>query len=155
MDKVGEILQTKSNILTIKVDGKVKEKRKPHERNAEGKPLKKNGEVCKYKPPKYEHLLKYREKRLQNKINPPVEVSEDEADETDEFIIEEIAIKKPEPKIIEKEVVKEVIKETPDPKVVSENLLLKQKNEKLKESFHINNYLNRLTHLSQNAMVRF
>jgi len=135
MDKVGEILQTKSNILTIKVDGKVKEKRKPHERNEEGKPLKKNGEVCKYKTPKYEHLLKYREKRLQNKINPPVdEVSEDEADETDEFIIEEIAIKKPEPKIIEKEVVKEVIKETPDPKVVYENQLLKQKNENIKFS---------------------
>jgi len=33
--------------------------------------------------------------------------------------------------------------------------LLKQKNEKLKESLHINQYLNRLSHLSQNTMVRF
>lgn len=170
MDKVGEILQTKSNILTIKVDRppplkpekeeKTKKRGGRMPRNAEGKPLKKNGEVSGHKRPPQKNIdaLKlYRERRMKDKVNPPVEseVSEDEADETDEFIIEEIAIKKPEPKIIEKEVVKEVIKETPDPKVVYENQLLKQKNEKLKESFHINNYLNRLTHLSQNAMVRF
>lgn len=168
MEQLGDILQAKepkNNILTIKLDKPLdKPVKKPHKkmpRNAEGKPLKKNGEVSCHKPLNQKCLdgLKlYRERKLQmKKTPPPIEEKEDEsdADEVDEFIIEEIEMKKAEPKIIEKEIVKEVVKETPDPKVLYENQLLKQKNEKLKESLHINQYLNRLSHLSQNTMVRF
>jgi len=152
-------LDSKAEVIKIEVVPKQKKTNRKFfneagERvTASGKPFSMKG---------IEALKKYREQREKNKIQPqPIfekkeneeEEEESEEEETNEYEIEEIAIKKPDPKIVEKEVIKEVLK--PDPKVVSENQLLKERNKKLEESFSINQHLMRISHLAKATVIRF
>jgi hypothetical protein len=103
-------------------------------------------------------LKKYREEKKKRRNEPPPkeEEKEEESDEeANEYVIEQIAITKPEPKVIEKEVVKEVVKIEPDIKVVEENNQLKEKNKKLEETFFFNQHLSRISNISRAVSMRF
>jgi hypothetical protein len=141
-------------------------------RNEKGERLTKKGLPYKERKPNpkaLEALAKYREqkKKLKEdaKLAPVVVVDESESDEDDEFDIEQIEVKKREPKIVEKEVVKEVVKEVPveklvevvkpDMNVVKENEELKKTNKKLEDSFRFNEHLNRISNMARQTTLRF
>jgi hypothetical protein len=140
-------------------------------RNEKGERLTKKGEVYKPRKPNpkaIEALAKYREQKKKLKEDAklaPVVVDESEEDEDDEFDIEQIEVKKREPKIVEKEVVKEVVKEVPveklvevvkpDMNVVKENEELKKTNKKLEDSFRFNEHLNRISNMARQTTLRF
>lgn len=147
---------------------------KPVTRNEKGERLTKAGVPYKKRegnPKAIEALARYRENKKkmkeESKLAPPIVVADEseEEDEDDEFDIEQIEVKKREPKIIEKEVVKEVVKEIPveklvevvkpDMNVVKENEELKKTNKKLEDSFRFNEHLNRISNLARQTTLKF
>lgn len=127
--------------------------------NEAGERITKSGKLyTEVKKNSIEALKKYREEKARRRAEPlpKEEEKEDESDEeANEYVIEEIAITKPEPKVIEKEVVKEVVKIEPDIKVVEENNQLKEKNKKLEETFFFNQHLSRISNISRAVSMRF
>lgn len=140
-------------------------------RNEKGERLTKKGLPYKERKPNpkaLEALAKYREQKKKLKEDAklaPIVIVESEEDEDDEFDIEEVEVKKREPKIVEKEVVKEVVKEVPveklvevvkpDLNVVKENNDLKEKNKKLEDSFRFNEHLNRISNMARQTTLKF
>lgn len=146
--------------------------KKRYEKNEQGQRITKYGEIHKATgrdmSKAQEGLKKWREqqKKLKEEEKGKVIVNDDDESDSDiEYEIDDIEVKKPEPKVIEKEIVKEVEKEVikevpveivkPDLKVVKENEELKQKNKKLEDSFNYNQHLNRISSMSRQTNLKF
>jgi len=172
MNKISKKLHAdleNNNELIVKVVKEKKNKSKKMDRNEKGEPLKKNGEVLKKNTKGLEALARYREnkkKMKEEKEQKLLEVKDDsDSDEEIEYEIEEVEVKKIQPKVIEKEVEKiveiekEVIKEVavvkPDLNVVKENEELKIRNRKLQDSFEWNTHLSRISNLSRQTNLKF
>ena len=136
--------------------------------NEKGQRIKKNGELyCTDMSKAQEGLKKWKEakKKQMEEAKTKVVKEDSDTDEDVEYEIEDIEVKKPEPKVIEKEIVKEVEKEVikevpveivkPDLNVVKENEELKQKNKKLEDSFNFNQHLNRISSMSRQTNLKF
>ena len=167
MNKISKKLIESDNELIVnliqppkpKVDRKMK-------RNEKNEPVKKDGTPMKKSTKGLEALARYREqkKKMKDQKEQKIEIKEDSSsDEEIEYEIEEVEVKKIQPKVIEKEVVKEVEKEVikevavvkPDPVVVKENQELKEKNKKLEAAFNFNTHLNRISNLSRQTNLKF
>lgn len=160
---IHKISEEQSPVIVV-VDKEIK-------RNDDGVRLTKKGLPYKERKPNpkaLEALAKYREQKKKLKEDAklaPVVIDESDEDEEDEFDIEQIEVKKREPKIIEKEVVKEVVKEVPveklvevvkpDMNVVKENDELKKANKKLEDSFRFNEHLNRISNMARQTTLKF
>lgn len=177
MPKLKKVLEQITNNSEVKPEiivlqeNKPKKPTKKQQRNEKGEVLTKEGKPRDYSKAT-EALRLYRERKKKDKeiasTLPPVESvkdNDDSDDEADEYDVEEIQIKKREPKVIEKEVVKEVVKEVPierevvkevvDPKIMEENKALQEKNKKLEESFAYNQHLNRISLMARQTSLKF
>jgi hypothetical protein len=169
MNKISKKLIESDNELIVniiqppkpKVDRKMK-------RNEKNEPVKKDGTPMKKSTKGLEALARYREqkKKMKEQKEQKIEIKEDsDSDEEIEYEIEEVEVKKIQPKVIEKEVVKEIEKEVikevpieivkPDLNVVKENEELKIRNRKLQDSFEWNNHLSRISNLSRQTNLKF
>jgi len=168
MNKISKKLIESDNELIVniiqppkpKVDRKMK-------RNENNQPVKKDGTPMKKSTKGLEALARYRENKKKAKLekDQKIEIKEDSSSDEEEieYEIEEVEVKKIQPKVIEKEVEKivekEVIKEVavvkPDPVVVKENQELKEKNKKLEDAFNFNIHLNRISNLSRQTNLKF
>jgi CBS domain-containing protein len=179
MKKISTVItkKNKDDSLIEIVVPKVKRPRKKPERvvNEQGQVLNKDGSIK--STAGIQAIQKWREARKKEKEEAmkrhKEQVVEEESseEEENEYEIEEVEIKKPEPKVIEKEVVKEIVKEVPiekivekeivkeiikpDPKVLEENTKLKEVNKKLEDSFNFNQHLNRISLMSRQTNLRF
>lgn len=177
MPKLKKVLEQITNNSEVKPEiivlqeQKQKKPTKKQQRNEKGEVLTKDGKPRDYSKAT-EALRLYRERKKKDKeiasTLPPIETVKDDNDsddEADEYDVEEIQIKKREPKIVEKEVVKEVpierevvkevVKEVVDPKIMEENKALQEKNKKLEESFAYNQHLNRISLMARQTSLKF
>jgi hypothetical protein len=140
--------------------------------NEQGQRITKKGEIHKAvgrdMSKAQEGLKKWREqqKKLKEEEKGKVIVNDDDESDSDvEYEIDDIEVKKPEPKVIEKEIFKEVEKEVikevaveiikPDLNVVKENEELKIRNKKLQDSFNYNTHLSRISNMSRQTNLKF
>lgn len=166
LDTLTSNSEVKPEIIVLQ-ENKPKKPTKNYKRNERGEILNRDGKPRDFSKAT-EALRLYRERKKKDKelaqSLPPVETvkeDEDSDDEVDEYDVEQIEIKKKEPKIVE--VVKEVIKEIPiekevikiDPKIMEENKALQEKNKKLQESFAYNQHLNRISLMARQTSLKF
>jgi len=169
LDTLTSNSEVKPEIIVLQ-ENKPKKPTKNYKRNEKGEILNRDGKPRDFSKAT-EALRLYRERKKKDKeiasTLPAVESvkDDDESDEADEYDIEQIELKKREPKIVEREVVKEVVKEVPvekeiikeviDPKIVEENKALHEKNKKLEESFSYNQHLNRISLMARQTSLKF
>jgi hypothetical protein len=152
---IHKISKEQSPVIVV-VDKEIK-------RNDEGVRLTKKGLPYKERKPNpkaLEALAKYRAQKKKLKEDAklaPVVIDESDEDDEDEFDIEQIEVKKREPKIIEKEIPVEKLVEVvkPDMNVVKENDELKKANKKLENSFRFNEHLNRISNMARQTTLKF
>jgi predicted RNA-binding protein YlqC (UPF0109 family) len=161
------------NLINPNPPEKKKKTKIKYEKNEQGQKITKKGEIHKAigrdMSKAQEGLKKWREqqKKLKEEEKGKTHIinDDDESDSDIEYEIDDIEVKKPEAKVIEKEIVKEIEKEVikevpveiikPDLNVVKENEELKQKNKKLEESFNFNQHLNRISSMSRQTNLKF